>query len=230
MERGLGSKSDSVFPQTQRLKQPLRESFNSSIFHDGKIVIDKTSKRRFKLNIGDSSLPFMAWSAGQKEFMPLLLSFYYLCPASKASRKENIKYVIIEEPEMGLHPQAIISVILQILDLLSRDYKVIVSTHSPVLLEFAWAFNIFKEAGSGTQALFDLFDLKKSAPLNRVFEGQLKTKTINTYSFNRTNNKVNVEDISSLDAGSDDNSIAEWGGLSSFSSKATDIISNLSAL
>jgi energy-coupling factor transporter ATP-binding protein EcfA2 len=230
MERGLGSKSDSVFPQTQRLKQPLRESFNSSIFHDGKIVIDKTSKRRFKLNIGDSSLPFMAWSAGQKEFMPLLLSFYYLCPASKASRKENIKYVIIEEPEMGLHPQAIISVILQILDLLSRDYKVIVSTHSPVLLEFAWAFNIFKEAGSGTQALFDLFDLKKSAPLNRVFEGQLKTKTINTYSFNRTNNTVNVEDISSLDAGSDDNSIAEWGGLSSFSSKATDIISNLSAL
>jgi predicted ATP-dependent endonuclease of OLD family len=229
LESGLSKKEESIFPQTQRLKEPLRNSINNSIFHDGKIVVDKSNKKRLRLNINDTSLPFIAWSAGQKEFMPLLLSFYYLCPASKTTRKEDIKYVIIEEPEMGLHPQAISSVLLQILDLLSRDYKVIVSTHSPVLLEFAWAFNILKEAKANDQALLELFDLKKTAPINRLFKDLLQTKTITTYYFDRGKKNVTVRDISSLDAGSEDLATSEWGGLSSFSAKANDIVSNIVA-
>lgn len=229
LESGLGIKEGSLFPQNQRLKQPFRDSINNSIFHNGKIVIDRTNKKRLKLNVGNSSLPFMAWSAGQKEFMPLLLSFYYLCPSSKASRTEGIKYVIIEEPEMGLHPQAIQSVLLQILDLLSRDYKVIVSTHSPVLLEFAWAFNILKTANATGKELLDLFDLKNSAPLKKLFGDQLKNKKINTYYFDRGTDQVNIRDISSLDAGSEDLAVSEWGGLSSFSSKATNLVSNIAA-
>jgi len=227
LESGLSKKEDSIFPQNQRLKQPLRNSINDSIFHDGKIVVDKSNKKRLRLNIDGTSLPFMAWSAGQKEFMPLLLSFYYLCPASKSSRKEGIKYVIIEEPEMGLHPQAISSVLLQILDLLSRDYKVIVSTHSPVLLEFAWAFNLLKNSGASDKALLDLFDLKKSAPLTRLFKDQLKEKKITTYYFDRGKENITIKDISSLDAGSEDVAISEWGGLSSFSAKANDIVSSI---
>lgn len=229
LETGMGKKDNDIFPKNQQLKAPLRDSFNESIFHDGKIVLDKTSKKRFKLNVGNSSIPFMTWSAGQKEFMPLLISFYWLCPASKSSRKDEIKYVVIEEPEMGLHPQAIESVILQIIDLISRDYKVIVSTHSPVLLEFAWAFQLLKESDANDKSLYDLFNLKKSAPLIRLFEGLLKSKNIKTYSFDRNSNKeVHVKNISSLDAGSDDKSIAEWGGLSSFIAKATDLISKIS--
>lgn len=229
LESGLSKKEGSIFPQNQRLKQSVRTSINSSIFHNGQILIDRTNKKRFKLNIGNSSLPFMAWSAGQKEFMPLLLSFYYLCPSSKASRTEGIKYVIVEEPEMGLHPEAIQSVILQLLDLMSRDYKVIVSTHSPVLLEFAWAFNILKSANATGKQLFDLFDLKNSTSLKKLLDDQLNNKTINTYYFDRISDQVSVRDISSLDAGSEDPAISEWGGLSSFSSKATGLIANIVA-
>lgn len=116
-------RSDAIFPRSNWLRTPLRDSFNDSIFHDSKIVLDRAVKKRFKLNIGNSSIPYMAWSAGQKEFMPLLLSFYWLCPDSFTGRKDGVKYVIIEEPEMGLHPQAIESVILQVIDLLSRGYK-----------------------------------------------------------------------------------------------------------
>ncbi|WP_262249854.1 ATP-binding protein [Parapedobacter soli] len=222
-------RSDAIFPRSNWLRSPLRDSFNDSIFHDGKIVLDRRVKKRFKLNIGDSSIPYMAWSAGQKEFMPLLLSFYWLCPDSSTGGKDSIKYVIIEEPEMGLHPQAIESVILQIIDLLSRGYKIIVSTHSPVFLEFAWAFRYLQKAKAGDHYLSELFNLGQSEAVSELFKNILTEKKINTYYFDRENDKVHVKDISSLDAGSDDLSTADWGGLSSFSSKASDIISRVMA-
>lgn len=219
------SKDNGIFPLSQRLKAPLRNSFNESIFHNGKVFIDDASgQRKFRMEVSKSKIPFMTWSAGQKEFMPLLLSFYWLCPSSKISRRDGLKYVIIEEPEMGLHPQAIKSIILQIIDLLSRGYKVIVSTHSPVLLEFAWAFNHLKTSGKGENAMFELFDLKKSAPTGRLFKDVFE-KAIKTYYFDRNKDDVTVKDISSLDASDDNPLISEWGGLSSFASKAADIVS-----
>lgn len=222
LESSTSQKNNTIFPQKDRLEKTIQNSYNNSIFHDGVITLDRTVKKRFKLNIGNSSIPYMAWSAGQKEFMPLLLSFYWLCPPHDTSRKDGIKYVIIEEPEMGLHPQAIESVILQILDLLARDYKVIVSTHSPVLLEFAWVFKYLKEGKANGSLLSELFGIKDGQ--KAIVDHILNSKSINTYYFDRKDNKVDIKDISTLDAGSQDTSIAEWGGLSSFSSKASDII------
>jgi len=229
LESNSSQKTDAIFPQSDRLRSPLRDSFNDSIFHDGKIVLDRKVKKRFKLNVGNSSIPYMAWSAGQKEFMPLLLSFYWLCPDSESGRKDGIKYVIIEEPEMGLHPQAIESVILQIIDLLSRGYKIIVSTHSPVFLEFAWAFRYLQKASAGDSYLTELFNVKPSDEVSQLFRNTLQNNTINTYYFDRDHDSIAVKDISTLDAGSEDLSVAEWGGLSSFSSKASDIISRVMA-
>ncbi|WP_413666043.1 AAA family ATPase [Mucilaginibacter sp. Mucisp86] len=229
LDSGLKDDESSIFPQTDFLKSQLNDSFDQSIFHGGKVIIEKTAKKRLKLNINDVSLPFMTWSAGQKEFMPLLLSFYWLCPPNKFGRRKGIRYVIIEEPEMGLHPQAVKSVILQMMDLLTRGYKVIVSTHSPVLLEFAWAYNFLKQSKANSKAFDQLFDLKQTDQTKSIFEGELKDKIINTYYFERCNNEVSVKDISSLDAGSEDISISEWGGLSSFSAKANDIVSTIAA-
>jgi predicted ATPase len=220
------SRKESIFPINNRLKEPLRNSINDSIFHDGIVKMDdRTGQKKLRMQVDGMSVPFITWSAGQKEFMPLLLGFYRLCPPAKISRKDKLKYVVIEEPEMGLHPQAIKSVILQIIDLLSRDYKVVVSTHSPVLLEFAWAFNILKQANAPDSSLYDLFDLPKTVATRRLTERIISTKKINTYYFDRVNGKVITKDISDLDAGSDDTDMAEWGGLSSFASKATDIVS-----
>lgn len=230
LESNVDQNDDIIFPRVKELSAPLRDSFNDSIFHDGSIILDQSVKKRFKLNIGNSSIPYMAWSAGQKEFMPLLLSFYWLCPPNlKQSKLKGLKYVIIEEPEMGLHPQAIESVILQVIDLISRGYKVIISTHSPVLLEFAWAFHYLKNLKENDNVLAELFGLEKTPEVEKLFKDILKNKTINTYSFDRIDGKVSIKDISSLDAGSQDHSVAEWGGLSTFSSKASDIISRVVA-
>ena len=225
LQNGMG-KMESIFPISNRLKEPLRKAFNESIFHDGKVVVDdRTGQKKLRMEVDGMSVPFITWSAGQKEFMPLLLGFYWLCPPSKISRKDEYKYVVIEEPEMGLHPQAIISVILQIIDLLSRDYKIIISTHSPVLVEFAWVFNYLKEAKAREDALFELFDLPKTGLTRKLFDGIINKKEIKTFYFDRVNDKVITKNISTLDAGDTDDAIAQWGGLSTFAGKATDIVS-----
>lgn len=226
LETGFGrSKNDIIFPLPQCLNESLRNSFNDSIFHDARIVIDKTGKKRFELVTGKSNISFMAWSAGQKEFMPLLLSFYWQCSSSKAGRRDSLEYIVIEEPEMCLHPQGITSILLQVMDLMNRGYKVIISTHSPILLEFAWVINLLKKSGAKSDALFELFNLKKNKELNNVFIDILKHKVFNTYYFDRKDDKVRIKNISTLDASSNDSAIAEWGGLSSFSTKASDIVS-----
>lgn len=217
-----------LFPVSNRLKSALKNAFNENIFHGGKIVMEEYSgQKKMKMRIDDMSIPFMTWSAGQKEFMPLLIAFYCLSgPASQVFKKDNYKYVVIEEPEMGLHPQAIQSVLLEILELIHNGLKVIVSTHSTTLLDFAWAFNIIKNSSSPNRddALYEMFGLEKTLATNQIFEGLLD-KQLLTYYFSRSaNGKVTSTDISSLDAGSDDVAVSEWGGLSQFSSKVADIV------
>ena len=103
-------------------------------------------------------------------------------------------------------------------------YKVIVSTHSPVFLEFAWAFNILKngDIAHKYEALCEMFDMTKDS--EGVFKG-IFDKNIGTVYFSREKGQVVSKDITSLDAASEDDAIAEWGGLSQFSGKVTDIVS-----
>lgn len=225
LQNGMGQ-TTSVFPVNHHLKGQIRQAFNERIFHGGKVVMDeRTGQKKMRLEVDDMSVPFMTWSAGQKEFMPLLMAFYCLTgPPSKVIKKEKYNYVVIEEPEMGLHPQAIKSVILQVIDLLAINYRVIISTHSPIFLEFAWAFNLLKNQRCDSEALYELFELKKSEATEKLFKDFI-TKTINTYYFSRKNNKVVSKDISSLDAGSEDIDVAEWGGISSFAGKTSEIVS-----
>lgn len=217
-----------LFPVRNRLKSALKKSFDSSIFHGGKVVMEENvGQKIMKMKVDDMSIPFMTWSAGQKEFMPLLIAFYCLSgPPSAVIRRDNYKYVVIEEPEMGLHPEAIKSVLLEILELLQSGLKVLISTHSMTLLDFAWAFNIVKNstAEDRENALYEMFDIRKTTSTSQIFEGLLDKK-ISTFYFSRNDKDCVVStDISSLDAGSENNDIAEWGGLSQFSSKVADIV------
>lgn len=226
MQNGLGQ-SNTIFPLSNRLKGHMKKSLNASIFHNAKVVMEERSgQKKMLLQVDDVNIPFMSWSAGQKEFMPLLLAFYCLSgPPSKVIKREKYKYVIIEEPEMGLHPRAIVSVILQILELLQDGYQVILSTHSPMFLEFAWAFNLLKNVSTKYKALSELFNVPENSSIGTMLSGIFE-KTINTYYFKRTKTgKVVSVNISSLDAGSSNSIIAEWGGLSSFASKASEVVS-----
>ncbi|MDI9366188.1 MAG: AAA family ATPase [Flavobacterium sp.] len=228
-----GGKQSKVFPKPNRIKEPLRKMLDDSIFHGAKVESDNSSlKRRFLLEVGNSKLPFMTWSAGQKEFMPLLLSLYHLMPSAKVKVKQDIQAVIVEEPEMGLHPQAIQALMVVFLELIARGYKIIISTHSPVLLELLWAMNYIKKYKGTSEDLFDLFSQKNNssnASIKPTFEKVINDKTFATYFFEQHKEGVTIKNISTLDAGNEDNAIANWGGLTDFASKAGNIISKLVA-
>ena len=226
--QGFMGDPNTIFPISNRLKGVLKQSFNDNIFYGGKIVMEENAgQKKFQMKIEDLNLPFMTWSTGQKEFMPLLIAFYCLSgPSSSVFKKDNYQYVVIEEPEMGLHPQAIKAILLEVLELLHNGLKVIISTHSTTLLDFAWTFNAIKKASSDRKedALFKLFNIRKSQASRQLFDG-LFDKTLSTYYFSRVaNGKVESTDISTLDAGSENDAISGWGGLSKFSADAADIV------
>lgn len=225
---GLGAK-DVIFPIKEQLKSIQKKSFDSSIFHSGEVIMTEVAgQNKMLLSVDGMRIPFMAWSAGQKEFMPLLLAFYCLSgPPSKVVKRDRYATVIIEEPEMGLHPRAIISVLLQICELMVSGYQVIVSTHSSIFIEYAWAFNTLQANCSDFhKALCALFKVKPESSAGKMLGG-MGDKSIKTYYFSREgkNAKVHTRDISSLDVASDMQALAEWGGLSEFSTRVNDVVS-----
>lgn len=126
--------TDSLFPQPKRLKGSFRQLLQRDVFSSFRLKVDRyRSQKRLVLGAENAaeSLPYMVWSAGQREFVPLLLGFYWLMPPTRVARREKIEWVVIEELEMGLHSRAISVVMLMVFELLHRGYKVCISTHSP---------------------------------------------------------------------------------------------------
>lgn len=213
----IGFKSDvgGAHHQTILYSRAEQEIFNHA---DITIEEDRGQKKLFQ-RIDGMRVPFMSWSTGQKEFIPLLFVFYRLVDG------EPYKYVIIEEPEMGLHPRAINTIILQLLIFMQAGYRIIVSTHSPMFLEFAWAFNFLKSLKTAhfNEALAEILSMNK---WEKGMTDKVSTKTIKTYFFQRNSDgKVSTKNISSLDVDDDDTIVSEWGGLSSFASKASEVVS-----
>src|SRR5205085_3093501 len=105
------------------------------------------------------------WSAGQREFVPLLLGFYWLMLPARAPRRQGVQWAVIEELEMGLHPRAISVIALLVFELIARGYKVCLSTHSSQLLEAIWALRHLRQNHASPELLLDVF----AAPKNPEF-------------------------------------------------------------
>ena len=68
-------------------------------------------------------------------------------------------------------------------------------------------------------------DLKANAYSNDLTETILDKKVFKTYYFSRQDGVVNVKDISTLDAEDPDEAVSDWGGLTLFSTKSADVVS-----
>lgn len=225
MEAGLGSGERPIFPQEGRMNKTIREAIGKSIFGKAEVRLDRSGlRKRIVLDVAGVKLPFMVWSTGQREFAPLLLGLYRLMPSGKAQKKKNINWVVIEEPEKGLHPQAISALLLILLELLRRGYKVIVSTHSTQVLELIWAIQLIAKSTNAASRLRDLLDLKPNAFTYSLTDTIIHKKTFKTYYFSRQDEVVRVKDISTLDPENPDESISDWGGLTLFSTKSADVV------
>ncbi len=228
MQNGLGD-NNIIFPITTRLKHPVIKALNKSIFHDSKIILEeREGQKKMRMKLGDTSIPFMTWSAGQKEFTPLLMGLYCVSgPPNKIVNKDGVEYVIIEEPEMGLHPGAVISIMLQVLLLIKSGKKVIISTHSPVPLEFAWAYDYIRQSKlqRKERLIGKLFGIEGEES-TKIFRG-LTELDVRTYYFQRQEQGVVARNITELNVGADEDYMSEWGGLTSFSSVANGVVSQI---
>ena len=161
----------------------------------------------------------MTWTAGQREFTPLLLGLYHLLPPRKQHKQPEIDWVIVEEPEMGLHPQAITVFLLLVLDLLWRGYRVAMSTHSPHVLTAIWMLRRLQEDQASWRLVCKAFDVEKGHALRKVAEAALeKIYRVYVLEFSSDGN-VHSTDISELDPDASDDRVAGWGGLTEFSSR-----------
>jgi energy-coupling factor transporter ATP-binding protein EcfA2 len=230
-ERFNAREGAKLFPLNRTLKKVYRELVDAAVFHGGQVGVEqneqltKRLRLRFKTS-GETSLPFMTWTAGQREFTPLLLGLYDLLPPRKKSKHANIEWVVIEEPEMGLHPQAVTVFMLLVLDLLWRGYRVVLSTHSPVVLTAVWALQQLALRRAPYQLVCDAFSVPPSerTSLRPVTEAALG-KTYATYVMQYADNgTVAATDISTLDPGADEDAVSGWGGLAGFTSSLADAV------
>jgi energy-coupling factor transporter ATP-binding protein EcfA2 len=225
METDFGSGKVALFPHTGQMSKVIQDTLTDSIFGGAEVKLDESGMRkRIVLDVDNHQLPFMVWSAGQREFVPLLMGLYWLMPSAGATKKKDVDWVVIEEPEMGLHPQAITALLVMFLELAYRGYKVVISTHSPQILEMVWAAQILSRAHAAPDALLKIFDIPNVKYTLELAENILKTKTFKTYYFARQQNTVTVRNISSLDPGDLDEAVSDWGGLTSFSTRTSNVI------
>ena len=225
LQNEFGAKG-ALFPQSNRLNDTLRRPVTAHRYGTAKLSVDsKEFTKRLVLNVPghQEGLPFTAWSAGQREFTPLLLGLYWLCPGGAVSRRDAIEWVVIEEPEMGLHPQGIEAVLLLVLELMKRGYKVVLSTHSPVVLDLVWALQEFKHLGGTEADVRKLLNLSASGYANGLGKAVLK-KDMRVYFFSRGNA---VQEISRLSPLSEETAEAEWGGLVGFASRTGQVIADV---
>jgi len=217
-------RTEQVFPQPRRLKSELRELLKEHVFSEFQLQVDKSRvQKRLVLGANGHPLPYMVWSAGQREFVPLLLGLYWLMPSAAITTRDHIKWVVIEEPEMGLHPRAITVVLLMMFELVHRGYRVCISTHSPHVLEAIWALRQLRENQGSPVDLLEAF----SAPNTQQMRGPAQSimdKAIKVFYYDRPTGRTN--DISDLDPSGEEHGESGWGGLTEFSGKVNAVVAD----
>lgn len=224
MQTEIGLDED-VFPHRQRFDKVLRRPLEEHIFgdfglrrdtsgHPGRLVLNRDAGR---------ALPYLVWSAGQREFVPLLLGLYWLLPPAAVPTRGDLEWVVIEELEMGLHPNGIGAVLNIVMELRLRGYRICLSTHSPHVLDIVWALRFFQGHKGTSGDVRKLLGLPSTRKTKRLADCALKSK-FKTYYFGRDGA---VRDISGLDPGSEDNAEGGWGGLTEFSGRVGDVVAEV---
>ena len=230
LELDTWSKGKLLFPHQSKLKKDLKDIIQKHIRY-GKIVPKSYSNRKqiFMALENNAEISFGSWSAGQKEFAPLLFGLYWALPSGNNAQRKYIKWITIEEPEMGLHPGAILGVMLLIFELLGRGYKITISTHSNTILELIWGINEIKNNRSKEndkeKNFLNLFNIETKKRDMISFANKILSKKFKTYFFNITDSGVETKDITSLNL--EDESY--WGGITEFSGKVADIVGQIYA-
>ncbi len=230
-ERLSRPRTTTVFPQERVLVKEIRERIDETMFHGGKINLQTQGlRRRLELQFGNTGVPFMTWTAGQREFAPLLLGLYSVLPERRLRKVEGLEWVVVEEPEMGLHPRAIATVMILVLDLLWRGYRVVLSTHSPLVIDTLWAIRQFQLAKGDPRILAHALELNSQASLMKVEAAIGKLLKVYYLSYQKVEDGsqcVTAQDISELRTDAEGEAERDWGGLTFYGTKLSEAVSRI---
>ena len=219
----MSSSGNVIFPQAGGMNKTIRDAIGESILGEAQVKLDRSGlRKRIVLDLAGSQLPFMVWSTGQREFVPLLMSLHRLMPHAKTRKKRLLDWVVIEEPEMGLYPKGITALLVLLLDLLKRGYKIILSTHSAQILNLIWATQLLIKWDAGPTPLLKLLNVNATPFFKELAKTVLEEKRFKTYYFSAYDS---VKDISTLDAEDPDDEVADFGGLTRFSTRVSEVLS-----
>src|SRR6516225_1302054 len=99
---------------------------------------------------------------------------------------------------MGLHPKAVAAALLLVLDLLARDYRVCLSTHSTHVLDVVWAIQTIQQRGAPSAKLLEIFDAEPTQQMRWMIDRAAK-KRAKVFYFDPETEMT--KDISNLDPG-----------------------------
>jgi hypothetical protein len=148
----------------------------------------------------DTVIPIENCSIGQRAFAPLLLGTQWLLHKAAAKKGNSIKWVIIEEPELGLqlctHSSLFSSIFytlfLLITELLQKGYSVCISTHSEQVFALAWLARYLKSCSKYPSGLITWLQPDNSTELEDSVKYLCK-RNVMVYEFD---NDGHVKDIS----------------------------------
>jgi len=128
------------------LNKELARLLEESIL-EGRILIDSAGKLKYIFDKDGNSLDVSVSSSMVKGLSGLDLYLKY-----KASYKDLL---IIDEPEMNLHPEAQVKIIEFLSILANKDIKVLITTHSPYIVDHL--INLMEAYKSEKSNVEDLF-------------------------------------------------------------------------
>lgn len=123
---------------------------------------------------------------------------------------------------MGLHPRAITSFMFVVMELIYRGYSVVLSTHSPAVLELAWALRMLKRSADPVAAFCRLFGESRRKEMAEMATTVLG-KSMKVHFFKPADKGTRSVDISGMDPGGIDDE-ADWGGLTEQSSLIARVV------
>lgn len=223
-----------IFPIRGKLSACLKKAVDGAIFAGTSVALESTGRNRYELVLtlpDGSMLPTIAWTAGQREFVPLLTSLYPALPGGAVTKSSDIEWIILEEPEMGLHPKAILAVMYMVFELIHRGYRVVMSTHHPVVLDAVWALDALATAprAEGVRSLLRGLGIRSDATSREIAASALGAN-VRVFSMEvETGGGSRAHDISGLDPASPDDAESGWGGLTAFSSQLADAVAGAMA-
>jgi putative AbiEii toxin of type IV toxin-antitoxin system len=234
VRKALTMRGDSyVFPPSlRRFPREIQQKLDETLFHGGTVfatAMDPKFTRELKLVPVDGlHLSPMEWTAGQREVLPLLAALYLALPSSSDSRRRarSLEWVIVEEPELGLHPDGVLAIMALLLEVARRGYRLVLSTHSQLVLDVLWSMQQLEGKPQADRKLLQILGLRDTRAM-RAFAHEVlgKGQSITYLSF-KDDSKVRSNDITSLDPFSPNEAVAQWGGLLEHSTRIADVLSS----